>query len=89
MEQNELNEFLLQESDYASRKGRRLIQIFDLEKKICTPQHSINGYVPKATDLHLDKSVCDCKRLMWVNVNTCGCPAETATYELQPTPNIN
>lgn len=58
-----------------------------MEEKLCTPQHSINGYVPKPTDLHLDKSICDCKRLMWVKINTCGCA--TPKYELQPTPNIN
>lgn len=58
------------------------------EKKICTPQHSINGYVPKPTDLHLHGAVCDCGKLKWASINTCGCPAATATFELQPTPNI-
>lgn len=57
------------------------------EKKLCSPQHSINGYVPKPSELQYDGKVCDCGKLMWTKVNTCGCPAETAVYELQPRPN--
>ena len=59
------------------------------EKKLCTPQHSINGYVPQKNDFQYDKAVCDCHRTMWVKIMTCGCPADSvnATYELQQRPN--
>ena len=61
----------------------------DEEKKLCTPQHSINGYVPLSTDLAFDKAVCDCGRILWVKILTCGCPADSvnATFELQVRPN--
>lgn len=59
------------------------------EKKICTPQHSINGYVPKKDEFQYHGQTCDCKKLKWVKTMTCGCPADSsnATYELLLTPN--
>ena len=56
------------------------------EKKLCTPQHSINGYVPKPTDLHLSGKTCDCKKLIWITVNSCGC--SNPKWELIARPNI-
>lgn len=55
------------------------------EKKLCTPQHSINGYVPLPTDHHLSGKTCDCKKLIWTVINTCGCA--TPKYELIARPN--
>ena len=60
------------------------------EKKLCTPQHSINGYVPLPTDYNTyDKAVCSCGRIMWVKILTCGCTWDSpnATFELQARPN--
>lgn len=57
------------------------------EKKLCTPQHSINGYVPKKDEFQYHGQTCDCKKLVFIKVNTCGCPAQTATYELLARPN--
>lgn len=57
------------------------------EKKICIPYHTVNGYVPQGKDLQLDGQVCECGKIKFVKVNTCGCPAATAVYELQSSPN--
>lgn len=58
------------------------------EKKLCTPQHSINGYVPKKDEFQYDKAVCSCGKIQWVKTNTCGCAAAVATYELLARPNV-
>lgn len=57
------------------------------EKKLCTPQHSVNGHVPLPNELQYDKAVCDCKKLMWVSINTCGCTGAAANFQLQARPN--
>lgn len=57
------------------------------DQKKCTPYHTVNGYVPKAEDLHLNGQVCDCSRVVFYS-ERCGCPASvTPTYELKSKPN--
>ena len=55
------------------------------EKIPCTPQHEINGYVPQVTDKHLANQVCDCKKLIFLWINSCGC--RTPKMELIARPN--
>lgn len=60
--------------------------LMEEEKKLCTPQHSVNGHVPLPNELQYDKAVCDCKKLIWIKVNTCNCQA-SPNWELQARPN--
>jgi hypothetical protein len=58
----------------------------DEEKNICNPYHTVNGIVPEAADFQFDNIVCDCGRIKFKKINTCGCAANP-TWELQSTPN--
>lgn len=62
------------------------VEVYDVIP--CTPQHSVNGHVPAITEFEYHGKVCDCGKLIWGMVNICGCPAQTAVYELQARPNV-
>lgn len=57
------------------------------ERKICTPQHSINRHVPQPNELQYNGAVCDCKKLKWVVISDCPCKGLNQTHELIARPN--